>query len=99
MIEFQDCDEFVKTIEKGNYLIDFWAEWCGPCKMVAPILEQVENEVDGLTLVKINADECPEIMEEFSIVSIPTIMYFKDGQFVDQIVGAAPKQRFIEMVS
>jgi thioredoxin 1 len=73
-------------------VVDFWAEWCGPCKMVAPILEEIANEQVGkVTIAKLNIDENPNIAMRYSVMSIPTMLVFKDGEPVDRIVGARPK--------
>jgi len=73
-------------------LVDFWAEWCGPCKMVAPVLEEIAAEnADKITIAKVNIDENPEIARRYQIMSIPTMSVFKDGVVVKSIVGAKPK--------
>ena len=74
-------------------VVDFWAPWCGPCRVVSPVLEQLASEMAGqATFGKLNVDDNPRISQKFGIQGIPTIMVFKDGQPVDGIVGAAPKQ-------
>ena len=73
-------------------LVDFWAEWCGPCKMVAPVLEEIAAEhADKLTIAKVNIDENPEIARRYQIMSIPTMSVFQGGEVVKSIVGAKPK--------
>jgi thioredoxin 1 len=74
-------------------LVDFWAPWCGPCRIVAPHLEELNNERDDLTVVKLNVDENPETAAKYGIMSIPTMILFKDGQVAKQVVGALPKAR------
>ncbi len=77
-------------------LVDFWAEWCGPCKMVAPIIDQIAGELAGkMKVAKLNVDESPDLAGQYNVMSIPTLLIFKNGQPVDQIVGAMPKDRLL----
>ncbi len=78
-------------------LVDFWAEWCGPCRMVLPIVEEIAGELAGKAKVgKINVDESPELASQFDVASIPTLLIFKNGAVVDQMVGALPKPKLLE---
>lgn len=87
----QNFDEQI-TNGKGLILVDFWAEWCGPCRMIAPILEELAVEYEGkVTVAKLNVDENRETSARFGIRSIPTILFFKDGTQVEQVVGALAK--------
>jgi thioredoxin 1 len=77
-------------------LVDFWAEWCPPCKMIAPILEQIETEYgDRLTVAKLNGDEHPEIVERYGIMGFPTLNLYRDGEVVRQMTGARSKRRLL----
>ena len=86
-------DEFEKEVlnHKGLVIVDFWAEWCGPCKMLEPIYDKLEKEMTDVKFCKVNVDENPEIAGDFGIMSIPTMIIFKDGQPVDQAIGALPE--------
>ncbi|RMH37620.1 MAG: thioredoxin [Nitrospirae bacterium] len=80
-------------------MVDFWAVWCGPCQMVAPIIEELAQEYAGkLKVAKLNTDEAPEIAGRYQIMSIPTIIFFKDGQPVEKLIGARPKQQFKQVI-
>ncbi len=79
---------------KGTVLVDFWAAWCGPCRMLAPILEQLAEENPQIRIAKVNVDEQPKLGNKFNIMSIPTVMIFKDGKLVNTSVGLRPKEDF-----
>lgn len=91
--EFTDSN-FEEEVEKSSdpVLVDFWAEWCGPCRMVGPVVDEIANEYDGKAKVgKVDVDSNPEISVKYGIRSIPALLIFKNGEVVDQIVGAVPK--------
>ena len=80
-------------------LVDFWAPWCMPCKMLTPILHEIAKEADGrVKVIKINTDENSDVPSQFGIMSIPTLILFKDGEMVDRVVGAVPKKKILEML-
>ena len=84
----------------GPVVVDFWAEWCGPCRMISPALEEISNSLDGkVKIVKLNVDENPATTTKYGIMSIPTLMLFKNGQLASRQVGAAPKQKLQQWIS
>ena len=92
-------DNFDSTVASGVTLVDFWAEWCGPCRMITPILEELASEYSGkLTVAKINVDDEPELAQRFNVRSIPTIVIMKDGEVAEQIVGTRSKQDLLNAV-
>ena len=93
-------DNFEKSIANGVALVDFWAEWCGPCKMQLPIIEEFSGEMEGkATIGKVNVDEELELAQSFGIQSIPTLILFKDGKPVKKLVGLHSKEALYEEVN
>ncbi len=93
-------ENFEATIKEGVSLVDFWAPWCGPCRMIAPVIEELAEDFDGkANICKVNTDEQQAIAGKYGIRSIPTILFFKDGKMVDQMVGAASKDVFAEKIN
>ena len=85
---------------KGLVLVDFWAEWCGPCKALTPKLEEIAGEMGGkLVIAKVNIDDNPDAPSRYGVRSIPTMILFKDGKDVDQIVGNVPKDKILEAIN
>ena len=90
---------FDQEVRNGVTLVDFWAEWCGPCRRIAPIVEQLAGEYEGrATVAKLNVDENPNIPGRFMIRGIPTLLLFKNGQLADTLVGLAPKEDIARMI-
>lgn len=88
-------ENFFETVhQKGHVLVDFWAKWCGPCKSIAPVIEELSKEFEGkIAFAKIDIDEFPELAEEYNVASIPTLIMFEGGEEISRIVGAYPKER------
>ena len=93
-------DNFHKEVLNSDkpVLLDFFASWCGPCKMVAPILDEIAQEREDIKVCKVDIDEQPELASRFRIMSVPTLMVLKDGNIVEQSVGARPKHQILAMV-
>ena len=94
-------NEFKKEVIESNIpvLVDFWAPWCGPCRMIAPTIEEISNEYEGkIKVVKINTDENPQTASEYQISAIPTLLFFKSGKVVKEIVGVVPKEEIKKII-
>jgi thioredoxin 1 len=94
--EVTDTNFQAEVLESDKpVLVDFWAPWCGPCRIVAPHLEELAGEREDLRVVKLNVDENPQVSSQFNVMSIPTLLLFKHGQVAHQIIGALPKNRLV----
>ncbi|QDT62944.1 thioredoxin [Calycomorphotria hydatis] len=98
--EFTDANFETEVLQASEpVLVDFWAPWCGPCRMLAPTIEQLADEYDGKVRIgKLNTDENPQVAASHNISSIPTVMLFKNGELVDKSIGVAPKEKLASML-
>ncbi|PNZ59247.1 thioredoxin [Staphylococcus aureus] len=98
IVKVTDAD-FDSKVESGVQLVDFWATWCGPCKMIAPVLEELAADYEGKAdILKLDVDENPSTAAKHEVMSIPTLIVFKDGQPVDKVVGFQPKENLAEVL-
>lgn len=98
IVKVPDAD-FDSKVESGVQLVDFWATWCGPCKMIAPVLEELAADYEGKAdILKLDVDENPSTAAKYEVMSIPTLIVFKDGQPVDKVVGFQPKENLAEVL-
>jgi len=93
-------DNFEETLKNNSIvLIDFWAEWCGPCRAIGPVVEELSKEFEGrVNIGKVNVDHNPQLSMNYGITSIPAILFIKNGQVVDKLVGAQPKHNFVKKI-
>ncbi|MDI9528737.1 MAG: thioredoxin [Candidatus Cloacimonadota bacterium] len=82
---------FIETVSKGTVMVDFWADWCGPCSMLSPVIEEIARENPDIKVCKLNVDAHPEIAGKYGVMSIPTLLFFKDGELKDNSIGVVAK--------
>ena len=100
MVKVITANNFEKEVlnSEKTVLLDFWASWCGPCRMVSPIVDEIAEEFDNICVGKINVDEEPELANAFSVQSIPMLVVMKDGKIVNQAIGYMPKEKILELL-
>ncbi len=98
MVKILNDDNFASNVEKGLVLVDFFAEWCGPCRMLTPIIEELANEISGVSIFKVNIDESPETAQKYEVSSIPTLVLLKDGKEAKKTVGLKDKDFLLAMI-
>jgi thioredoxin 1 len=99
-LQFTDSNFDTEVIKSDKLsVVDFWAEWCGPCRAIGPVIEELSKEFDGKVKVgKVNVDENPQVSMNFGITSIPAILFIKNGKVIDKLVGAQPKSNFVKKI-
>ena len=96
-LTYEKFDEVVMQSKKP-VLVDFWATWCGPCRMLSPIIAQIAEEREDVTVCKVNVDNEPALAQQFNIMSIPTVLVFKNGLLAERSVGFVPKQKLLDLI-
>lgn len=90
---------FKDTVAKGKIMIDFWADWCGPCRILSPVVEEIASEQSEVSIAKVNVDDYPELAGQHGVMSIPTLIFMKDGEVVDTSVGVVSKNVILNKIS
>ena len=94
------AENFDETVNNGVSLVDFWAPWCGPCRMIAPVIDELAGEFEGkANICKVNTDEQQDLAVKYGVRSVPTILFMKNGEIVDQVIGAQSKQALAEKIN
>ena len=91
-------NDFDKYIQEDKVLVDFYATWCGPCKMLGPVLEELSEERDNLTIVKMDVDQCPRLSQKYGVMSVPTLLLFQNGKLLDSKIGYMPKEMLTQWI-
>ena len=97
-VDLSNFDSEVMESDKP-VLVDFWATWCGPCRMLGPVIAQIADEREDIKVCKINVDDAPQLAQQFNVMSIPTVIVFKNGEITGQSVGFVPKQKLLDLLN
>ena len=98
LVHINSVEQYNEILAKGDVLVDFFATWCGPCNMLAPILEQVANENPDLTIAKVDVDELGSLAQRYGVASIPALFYFQNGELKNQALGYMPKPKLLSLI-
>ncbi|AXK50952.1 thioredoxin [Spiroplasma alleghenense] len=97
-IQIKSMDEFNKLIAEKKVLVDFYADWCGPCKMIAPILEEISKEQEDTVIAKVDVDDLVDIAKNYEVMSIPTLILFENGVMKERVTGFIPKNKILDLI-
>lgn len=98
MIKTATDSNYAESVKGKKVIVDFYADWCGPCKMVTPILKELSEEYPDIDVITVDVDECPSIAQQYSIRNIPTVLFLDNGEIIDKKIGAGPKNQFEEKI-
>lgn len=99
MIKQVNSEEFKKEIKDGVVFVDFFANWCGPCKMLSPVVEQLSEDIKDVKFIKVDVDASSEVAAEYGVMSIPTLIIFKDGKEISKQIGLMPKDALVDFIN
>lgn len=99
LVKLENSSSFDSEIKEGIVLVDFYADWCGPCKMIAPVLEKIASEVNDVKILKVNVDEHNDLASRFGVMSIPTLIVFKNGESIEQKLGFMSAEQIMSMIN
>lgn len=98
MKEFLTQEEFDQGTAKGLAVVDIFAVWCGPCKVLGPVFEEISNEITDVTFGKVDCDKVPSVAEQFTVTTVPTVLILKDGKLVNKVIGVIPKEEMVAAI-
>jgi len=98
MLKILTHESFDQTIKEGVVMVDFWADWCGPCKMLSPVVDEIAKEMSDVVVGKVNVDDYPELASKYNVMSIPTLLFFKNGKLVDTSIGVVSKNIMLKKI-